>query len=102
MVKSGHRSFQNRPLFDRVPRLFSLVGFDIDQEPNLGHRHLTPMATFIFRCPNTKLRVQGWAADDPSDGDNAAFAPVECVVCRRLHYVNPASGRVLGAADDND
>ena len=59
------------------------------------------MATFLFRCPQKNLRVQGWTADDPSD-DDAAFAPVQCTACRQMHYVNPATGRVLGGANDDE
>jgi hypothetical protein len=59
------------------------------------------MATFVFRCPNKNLRVQGWTADDPSD-DDTAYAPVECIACRQLHYVNPVTGKVLGSADDDE
>jgi hypothetical protein len=59
------------------------------------------MATFAFRCPNKKVRVQGWTAEDTSD-DDAAYASVQCVACRQMHYVNPATGRVLGSADDDN
>ena len=59
------------------------------------------MATFVFHCPNKNLRVQGWTAEDVSD-DGSAYAPVQCVACRRLHYVNPTAGRVLGSTDDDE
>jgi hypothetical protein len=57
------------------------------------------MATFVFRCPNKNVRVQGWSAEDPSDHD-VAYDPVRCPACRQMHYVNPATGRVLGSEDD--
>ena len=59
------------------------------------------MAFFLFRCPNNNLRVQGWTADDSPD-DDSTFTPVECVVCRQMHYVIPATGRVLGNTDDDE
>ena len=59
------------------------------------------MATFHFRCPNKNLPVQGWTAEDTSD-DDAAYAPVQCAACRQMHYVNPATGRVLGSTDDDE
>jgi len=34
------------------------------------------MPTFLYRCPNTGLKVQGWAADDPTRDE--PFAPVTC------------------------
>jgi hypothetical protein len=58
------------------------------------------MATFLFRCPNKNLRVQGWTAEDVSD-DDATYSPVQCAACRQMHYVNPATGRVLGNTDDD-
>jgi hypothetical protein len=61
--------------------------------------HLIKMAPFLFRCPNTRRRVQGWIADDPS-GNDSAYAPVQCVACRQVHYVNPGTGRVLGGNED--
>jgi hypothetical protein len=90
-----------RALPGQVPRLVLLRVFDIDQRLKSRAWHVRPMATFLFRCPNTTFRVQGWVAEDTS-GDEATFAPVECAACRQLHYVNPASGRVLGAAADDD
>ncbi len=53
---------------------------------------------FSFRCPNTRLIVQGWIADDPTDDD--AFEPITCTACTRVHLVNPATGKVLGEDDD--
>ena len=28
------------------------------------------MAPFLYRCPNTGQKVQGFVADDPTDGDD--------------------------------
>jgi len=52
-------------------------------------------ATFLYRCPNTGLNVQGWVADDPTEGET--YQPIPCTICTRLHLVNPKTGRVLGA-----
>jgi hypothetical protein len=54
------------------------------------------MATFLFRCPNTGLKVQGWSAEEmPDDGRND-YETITCAACGQLHLVNQASGRVLG------
>jgi hypothetical protein len=58
------------------------------------------MPGFIFRCPDTGLNVQGWAADDPTERDDDAYEPVTCVACTRIHAVNPKTGRVLGQNDE--
>jgi hypothetical protein len=57
------------------------------------------MPTFLFRCPNTGLRVQGYTADQTSP-DNDEFVPVQCHACSQVHLVNPASGKALG--DDKE
>jgi len=59
------------------------------------------MAAFVFRCPNKNVRVQGWTAEDTSD-DDAAYAPVQCTACGRVHYVNLTTGKVLGSDDDDE
>jgi hypothetical protein len=46
------------------------------------------------------IHVQAWIADDPSD-DNT-YATVSCMACRQVHLVNPSTGKVLGAADDDE
>ena len=57
------------------------------------------MAVFLYRCPNTGLKVQGWAADNPKPQTDATYEPVTCTACTRLHMVNPSTGRVLGSDD---
>lgn len=48
------------------------------------------MAPFIYRCPNTGFKVQGWAANDPLDAET--FVSVDCPVCKSTHVVNPVIG----------
>jgi hypothetical protein len=55
------------------------------------------MATFVFRCPNTGLNVQGWSADAPADEDE--FELVTCSACTRVHLVNPKTGKTLGSEE---
>ena len=59
------------------------------------------MATFLFRCPNTGLKVQGWVADDPSEGDDNTYESMSCAACAQLHLVNPKTGKVLGGGDED-
>jgi hypothetical protein len=56
------------------------------------------MPTFLYRCPNTGLKVQGFIADDPTEDDN--YHPVTCTACTRVHLVNPKIGKVLGEDDE--
>jgi hypothetical protein len=55
------------------------------------------MPTFLYRCPNTGLRVQGWIANDRTERDEDNFEAVTCPACGRVHLVNPKTGKVLGA-----
>ncbi len=55
------------------------------------------MATFLYRCPNTGLQVQGYVAEDPTEDDAEAYESLKCLACTRMHLVNPKTGKVLGA-----
>jgi hypothetical protein len=49
-----------------------------------------------YRCPNTGLTLEGLLATDPTR-ERALYEPLTCTACRRLHYVNPKTGKILGA-----
>jgi hypothetical protein len=55
------------------------------------------MPTFLYRCPSTSQTVHGFAAKDVSN-DPDTYESVTCLACRRVHLVNPATGKVLGSA----
>ena len=54
------------------------------------------MGAFTYRCPRTGLQVQGWAADQLTEGE--FYEPVTCIACGRVHLINLKSGKVLEAA----
>jgi len=56
------------------------------------------MPLFLYRCPKTGARVQGFTAEDVSE-DHHSYEPVTCPVCRQIHHVNPTTGKVLGEDD---
>jgi hypothetical protein len=58
------------------------------------------MLTFIYRCPKTGFKVQGWIADEPAD--SSAIVPVTCLACSSTHLVNPATGRSPGDEKSSD
>ena len=60
------------------------------------YTRLLQMPTFLYRCPNTGFNVQGWVADDPAENDDDGYEAVTCPVCRRVHMVNPKTGKLLG------
>lgn len=58
------------------------------------------MANFIYRCPNTGMKVQGWIADDPTEGAANSYEAITCTICSQAHLVNPKTGKVLGSTED--
>jgi hypothetical protein len=54
------------------------------------------VATFLYRCPDTVLTVQGWVADDPTESEVETYEAVSCLACSRVHIVSPKTGKVLG------
>ena len=57
------------------------------------------MPPFLYRCPNTGSRVQGYVAEEVPDDTNA-YKSITCLACRQVHLVNPATGKVLGEDDE--
>jgi len=56
------------------------------------------MPTFLYRCPTTGFRVQGYIPGGVEDDD--VYEAVTCIACARVHMVNPKTGKVLGQSDD--
>ena len=44
------------------------------------------MPLFIYRCPKTGDRVQGFASEDVAE-DHHVYEPVTCLICRQIHHV---------------
>jgi hypothetical protein len=59
----------------------------------LEARQRYSMPPFLYQCPNTGFRVQGWAADD--DPVTTGDVGVKCLACGWWHFVNPKTGRGL-------
>jgi hypothetical protein len=57
------------------------------------------MAPFLYRCPYTGFRVQGYSADDDPDNDDT-YESVKCLACGRLDPVNLRTGKTLGLHGD--
>jgi len=55
------------------------------------------MATFVYRCPNTGLQVQGYWPGEVAE-DSGTYEGILCAMCQRIHLVNPATGEVAGDA----
>lgn len=47
------------------------------------------MPAFMFRCPKTRRRVQGYVADEQISDDPDEVAVIDCVACGGAHVVRP-------------
>ena len=59
------------------------------------------MPLFLYRCPKTGCRVQGFSAEATSE-DHHTYEPVTCPVCHQVPHVNPATGAVLEEKVEKD
>ena len=55
------------------------------------------MPLILFRCPVKALKVE-WVDCEggAQDGGSALYKVIVCPACARLHFVNHATGEVLG------
>jgi hypothetical protein len=58
------------------------------------------MRTYLYRCPITGFKVQGYSPDQTADDDDAdTYEAVRCPACAQMHLVNPVSGKVAGQSE---
>jgi len=57
------------------------------------------MATFLYRCPITGQKVQGWVADDVFDVEPEAFECISCSACGQAPPGESKNRKVVGADD---
>jgi hypothetical protein len=81
-----------------------VMGFRLELDRDQVVRRLSlpskSMPAFIYRCPNTGYRIQGFVADNGTKRGANTFEAIECVLCKRVHLVNPETGDVAG--EDNE
>ena len=54
------------------------------------------MPQLLFKCPRTGMNVQHWL-DEPEPGDpHPVYESVVCKACTRIHFINSATGKLLG------
>jgi hypothetical protein len=58
--------------------------------------HPMMMPPFLYQCPRTALRVQGWTEVEESEWTEDTRENVICLACGNVHLVNPKSGRAPG------
>ena len=50
----------------------------------------------IYKCPQTGMNVQHWLPAAPDDEPKGTHRSVVCAACRRLHFINNLTGKLLG------
>jgi hypothetical protein len=50
----------------------------------------------VFKCPTTGLQVQTPLPHQAAEPSADAFEAVKCLACTQLHFINRATGKVLG------
>jgi hypothetical protein len=54
------------------------------------------MPAFLYRCPTTGLRVQGWSTDDDEpEQPGDVYESIRCLACGTIHFVNPKTGKLI-------
>jgi hypothetical protein len=72
----------------------------------LAFKVIKQMTSFMYRCPNTGLQVQGFVVVEELpehynfEAEDGPYESMYCEKCRQAHFVNPKTGKVLG--DDED
>ncbi len=54
------------------------------------------MSHILYRCPKTSMNVQAWLHDEPAPDQLRDFEIVTCPACTQMHFVNRATGKLLG------
>jgi len=57
------------------------------------------MTVFLYRCPTTGHKVQGFVADNSIDANGHVYEALKCPACAGIHLVNPQTGKVLGDSE---
>lgn len=57
---------------------------------------LPGMAHILYRCPRTNMNVQTWLQRDIAPDNARDYEMVSCPACTQVHFINCASGKLLG------
>jgi hypothetical protein len=59
-----------------------------------------PMRSLVFQCPVTGTIVQGMIAES-FDRPNVLAVPIDCLICKRLHMINQATGKTPNSGSED-
>lgn len=55
------------------------------------------MPPVLYKCPTTGQNVQ-WSVEETTSEPSrpVSYQGIQCPACTRLHFINPATGKLLG------
>jgi hypothetical protein len=54
------------------------------------------MKPILYQCPTTSELVQHFIAEEPDAEDEDRYDSVECPACAYVHFINRATGKIMG------
>jgi hypothetical protein len=54
------------------------------------------MAQLVFKCPRTGMNVQHWLEEAEPREQHPVYESAVCKACTRIHFINSATGKLLG------
>jgi hypothetical protein len=54
------------------------------------------MEPVLYDCPVTGRKCQTLLEAEEDSANSFVFVALECAACRRIHFVNPSTGQVMG------
>ena len=58
------------------------------------------MRPLLFQCPSTGMMVQGFLAQEGEEEDANTYVGISCLVCSRMHLIDPKTGKVFAPSRD--
>jgi len=59
------------------------------------------MPQLLFKCPRTGMNVQHWLDEREPADLHPVYASVVCKACTRIHFINSATGKLLGREQED-
>ena len=59
------------------------------------------MPQLVFKCPRTGMNVQHWLDEPETGASPPLYESVVCKACTRIHFINSATGKLLGGEQDD-
>jgi hypothetical protein len=59
------------------------------------------MPQLLFKCPRSGMNVQHWLAEPRPADPLPVYQSVVCQACTRIHFINSATGKLLGREQED-